>query len=308
MISIVIVSFNTAAMTIACLRSVIEQTRLEGVEVIVVDNASTDGSADAISRESSRIRLIQAERNLGFAAANNLACKEATGEYLLLLNPDTVVLDNAIGKLLAFAEAHPDAGIWGGRTVFEDGRLNPSSCWRESSLWSMLSAAVGLSSVFPRSSLFNPEAYGSWKRDTVRRIDIVTGCFLLIRRELWDRLGGFDPAFFMYGEDADLCLRARKLGARPMFTPEATIIHHGGASEPVRSDKLVRLLSAWTVLIRRHWHPALAPIGVALLMLCPLSRAVAWRVLSLVKGGAALQSAACWTNVWHRRREWVPAI
>src|SRR5690606_35725860 len=122
--------------------------------------------------------------------------------------------------------------------------------------------ATGLSSLFRGSSLFNPEGYGGWKRDTVREVDIVSGCFFLIRRELWERLGGFDPAFFMYGEEADLCLRARKLGARPMVTPEATIVHYGGASERVRADKMVRLLQAKALLIRRHWGPVAARSGV----------------------------------------------
>jgi GT2 family glycosyltransferase len=311
---ILIVSYNTSDLTSACLLSVGSRP------VIVVDNASTDGSADAVAAEFPGVRLIRSERNLGFAAANNLAARHATGEYLLLLNPDTVVLEGAIDRLLEFAAAHPGAGIWGGRTLFHEsqagaargGRLNPASCWGRPTLWSLICTATGLSSLFRGSALFNPESYGGWERDSIREVDIVSGCFLLIRRELWDRLGGFDPEFFMYGEDADLCLRARKLGARPMITPEATIIHYGGASERVRADKMVRLLDAKVRLIRRHWLPALVPLGVALLKAWPLTRAMAWGVISVVRGGGergdrARESAACWLSVWARRSRWATA-
>ena len=152
------------------------------------------------------------------------------------------------------------------------------------------------------SSLFNPEGYGGWKRDCEREVDIVSGCFLLIRRELWERLGGFDERFFMYGEDADLCLRARKLGYRPMITPDATIVHYGGVSEKVRAEKLVRLLAAKTMLIRKHWVPSRVGIGVRLLAVWPLSRLIAYSVLRCV--GVRRDALSVWREVWHRKREW----
>ena len=141
-------------------------------------------------------------------------------------------------------------------------------------LWSLFCRASGLTGLFPRSALFHSEAYGGWARDSVREVDIVTGCLLLIARTTWDRLGGFDRAFTMYGEEADLCLRARALGARPMITPEATIIHYGGASETVRADKMVRLLRAKRELVTRHFGPLSRPLAAGLLMLWPLGRAV----------------------------------
>lgn len=303
--SILIVSYNTRDLTLACLRSVFEQTIPGTFEVIVVDNASADGSADAIEQEFGRcITLIRSDENLGFARANNVAAKRASGEYLLLLNPDTVVLDRAIDRLVAFAEANPQAGIWGGRTVFADGSLNPSSCWRRMTLWSLLSQAVGLSSLLRGSALFNPEAYGGWARDTEREVDIVTGCFLLIRRDLWKRLGGFDERFFMYGEEADLCLRARNLGARPMVTPDATIVHHDGASARVRAEKLERLLKAKTLLIRRHWSPMMQGVGVWLLSMWPLTRALAWGAARRVGIDRAREASGSWTAVWRSRRRW----
>jgi N-acetylglucosaminyl-diphospho-decaprenol L-rhamnosyltransferase len=135
----------------------------------------------------------------------------------------------------------------------------------------------------------------------------VSGCFLLIERSKWESLGGFDPAFFMYGEEADLCLRAHRLGAKPMVTPQATIIHYGGASEKVRSDKMARLLSAKVRLIRCHWPRPLVNLGVALLSLWPLSRWIAWSFLSPIRGEAAKVSAKSWGDIWRRRSEWLAA-
>ena len=155
-----------------------------------------------------------------------------------LLNPDTLVLRGALDKLLAFAKEKPQAGIWGGRTLYADGSLNPFSCWRRLDLWALAMRATGLVSLFRESPIFNAEAYGGWRRDTVRGVDIVTGClFLTSRRADWLRLGGFDPTFVMYGDEADLCRRAQAIGARPMITPEAEIVHYAGASETVRAEK-----------------------------------------------------------------------
>ncbi|MEQ8845218.1 MAG: glycosyltransferase family 2 protein [Phycisphaerales bacterium] len=302
-IAILIISYNTREMTLACLRSVFEQAQKQDFELIVLDNASSDGSAEAIEAEfGDRLRLIKSPDNLGFAGGNNEAAGHATGEYLLLLNPDTVVLDHAIDRLLEFAEANPGAGIWGGRTVFADGSLNPASCWKRATAWSMLCQASGLARIFRNSSVFNPEAYGGWGRDSVRLVDIVSGCFFLIRRELWEKLGGFDLTYFMYGEEADLCLRAREHGARTMVTPDATIVHYGGASEKVRADKLVRLLAAKATLIRRHWPRWKAPFGLALLASWPLSRVVALSALKVA--GRDRDARKAWVEVWQRRADW----
>lgn len=303
-LSILIISYNTREMTLACVRSVFEQAQSNAYEVIVLDNASTDGSAEALNEEfGNRIRLIASSANLGFAGGNNEAAKHAQGEYLLLLNPDTLVLDHAIDSLLDFARANPHAGVWGGRTVFADGSLNPASCWRRATAWSMACQAFGLARVFRRSAIFNPEAYGGWTRNSVRSVDIVSGCFFLLRRDLWETLGGFDLAYFMYGEEADLCLRARRLGARPMITPAATIVHFGGASERVRSAKLVRLLSAKATLIYRHWAAWTIPIGIGLLAAWPLSRLIACSLLSLI--GRCGPARNAWREVWRQRRVWL---
>ena len=304
--SIIIVSFNTRQMTLACLRSIYAQALSSDFEIVLVDNASEDGSVAAIREEFPQVRLLAEAENHGFARANNLAAEYAQGDYLLLLNPDTLVLDHAIDRLLDFARDNQEANIWGGRTVFADGSLNPTSCWRRMTLWNLFCRAVGLSLIFPKSEIFNPESYGGWQRDSVRRVDIVTGCLFLIKREMWVRLGGFAPAFFMYGEEADLCLRARKIGCRPMITPEATIVHYGGASEKTRAGKLIKLLTAKVELVRRHFPIWQRGAGVGLLMLWVLTRYAGYSFLALLSHGQSLQETAdSWGASWRHRRTWL---
>lgn len=306
-VSIVVVSYNTRDLTLTCLDSIVAATRSCQYDVHVVDNASTDGSAEALQKYAFADGLIASAGNLGFAGANNLAAKSARGKYILLLNPDTVVIDGAIDRLLDFARANPAAGIWGGRTLFADGSLNPSSCWGRMTVWNLLCRSTGLTVVWPNSRLFNGEGYGGWQRDTVAHVDIVSGCFLLIRRSLWQTLGGFDPAFFMYGEEADLCLRAAKIGASPMITPAATIIHLGGASERTRTAKMGKLLAAKSTLIRRHWHPLLQPLGLALMAAWPLSRWLALSALCWVRPmPSRREAAAIWRSIWQQRATWLP--
>ena len=304
-VSIILVSYNTCDLTRAALDSVLAETRLTSYEMMAVDNNSSDGSAAMLATHPLRPRVIALDHNIGFARANNLAAKEARGRYLLLLNPDTVILDGAIDKLTAFARQAPQARIWGGRTLFADHSLNPSSCWARLTAWNLFCRASGLTAIFPNSPVFNSEAIGGWQRDSVRHVDIVTGCFFLIERELWNRLGGFNPLFFMYGEEADLCLRARAFSAAPIVTPEATIIHYGGASERVRANKMVRLIAAKASLIELHWKPHLAPLGLTLLAAWPLTRAISTSLQALITANAnAHESANVWHQIWARRAEW----
>ncbi len=303
-VSVIIVSYNTREMTLACIDSVFRETQRLTFEVIVVDNASEDGSAQAIGKEFRQVRLIASAKNLGFAAANNLAAREAQGAYILLLNPDTVVLNGAIDRLVDFAEKHPEAAIFGGRSLFGDGSLNPTSCWRAPSAWGLTCRALGLSGLAKSSSLLNYDSYGGWARDTVRPVDIVSGCFLLIRRDLWETLQGFDEMFHMYAEDWDLCLRAHKLGAKCMLCPDAEIIHLGGASETVRSDKIVRLFSSQAALYRKHWGYLQARILVGLLHIWAVRACLTGYVSAIFKKDKATNGARIWREVWTRRKEW----
>ena len=299
-VSVLIVSYCTRALTLACLESVYDQTDTGLVEVIVVDNASDDGSAEAIASDFPQARLVQLSENRGFAGANNLAGQMARGKFILLLNPDTVILDNAIERLWEFAEANPSAGIWGGRTVFADGSLNPTSSWAEPTLWSMFLTATGVAN---KVQALNPESMYGWRHDSIREVDIVTGCFLLIERSLWISLDGFDETFFMYGEDADLCLRARDMGYNPLVTPDATIIHIGGASERIPADKLVRLFTAKAQLLARHWGPLRGRLGLLQLDLWAALR-TALLTLGAIFITTLKPKQTEWISVLRRRAVW----
>jgi N-acetylglucosaminyl-diphospho-decaprenol L-rhamnosyltransferase len=302
-LSILVVSYNTRDLTLACLRSIFQQTTGCTFELVVIDNASKDGSPEAIAEEFPNITLIRPRMNLGFAGANNLAAQHASGQYLLLLNPDMVVLDGAIQKLYAFATHDGGRSIYGGRTLYPDGSLNPTSCWGRPTLWSTFCRGIGLSFLFPGNRIFDPEALGGWKRDSIREVDIVTGCLLMLHSDLWRKWGGFDPQFFMYCEDADLCLRARRAGAHCKICPDAKVIHYRAASERVRSDKVVRLFTAKAQLFRKHWHPLAATLGVALLSLLPLTRVIALWALKSVRASQR-ESYETWCTIWQRRSEW----
>jgi len=301
-ISVIIVSYNTLQLTLKAIETLQIETYVSH-EIIVIDNASTDGSADAIEKKFAGLNLIRSKENLGFAAANNLAASYASGDYLLLLNPDTEVLDGAVDQLYKFAKDNPRCGIWGGKTLFDDMSLNPSSCWKQQSIWSLLCQTIGLNSIFRRVKLFNPESLGGWNRDDERDVDIVSGCFLLTRMETWKALNGFNKKYFMYGEEADFCLRSKSLGTQPRVTPKAVIIHHGGRSEKVKADKLVRLLTAKTYLIDDHFREAKV-LGRLLLKMWPISRFLAHSVLASTGLTRSREKKQIWGEVWRRRDEW----
>jgi len=236
-LTIIIVSHNTRQKTLDCIHSVRNLTFSTCYEIIVVDNASADGSVDAIRGTFPGIKVIECTKNLGFATANNIAEVHACGRKLLLLNPDTVIVGQAVDELYSFALANPVSRMWGGCSIRPDGSLD-WSCRDRMTLWNVFCFAIGLGFLFN-----HPREHREWKRDSVRHVDVLDGSFLLIDRDLWQRLEGFDPSFFMYGEDEDLCLRAQRLGARPTFTPAATIVHYGASSEQSELEKRIKLMA-----------------------------------------------------------------
>jgi GT2 family glycosyltransferase len=287
-VSVLVVNYRTGPLVDRCLRSLAEQTTDLTVEVIVVDNDPDD--ARTLPDLLPVGRVLRMGDNTGFARAVNLAAAQARGRYILLLNPDTVVVDRAIEHLVAFADLHPGRGLYGGRTIDAEGRLDPRSCWAFPSLWSTACFAFGLSSLAKGNPILDPESMGRWRRDTVRPVDVVTGCLCLVPRGTWHELGGLDERFFVYGEDVDLALRAHAAGYRPVLCPSATVVHDVGASAS-RADKLVLLHRGKVTLLRKHWAPWKAAVGEALL-----------------QTGVRLRSAAGqpgWTELQRRRREWV---
>lgn len=294
-VAVIIISYNTKVLLDKCLTA-LKPELCDGDEVVVLDNASSDGSADLVVAAHPWVSLIRSPTNLGFGAGCNEAVRRTTADWILLLNPDTVVFPGTIVGLLDFAERRPDGGLYGGRTVGSDRQLDPRSCWAAPSVWSIFCSAVGLTAAFRRSWLFDPESMGSWQRDDERHVDIVTGCLLLVSRQWWDRLGGFAEKYFMYGEDADLNMRARKLGARPMITPEVTIQHLVGASS-TRPDKLVYVLRGKLTYVYDHFDFVRARMAMALMLFGVFLRGLVWPML--------FRRTNTWTTVWNRRREWL---
>lgn len=303
LVSVMLVNWNTREMTLDCLRTVYEQTRQVPFEVILVDNGSHDGSAEAIAAEFPQVVLMAETENHGFAIATNISVERARGRYVLLLNTDTLVLDGAIDKLLAFAQARPEAKIWGGRTLFEDHTLNPTSCWGRITPWSVTCMATGLAKAAKNAALFNPEGYGGWSRDSEREVDIIQGSFFLIEKAFWDELGGFDRAFFMYGEEADLCARARARGARPRMTPEATIVHFGGRSTKVFANKIVYVLGSRIGMIERYFPRGWKGYGKTMTLFWAGWRSFVYSLAAMVSPKHR-EAAEQWTGAWRRRNEW----
>lgn len=301
-VAIIIVAYNSARHLDACLRSVFSQCREVTQEVIVLDNGSTDTTVALVRERFPDVKLLIAGRNLGFAAGVNLAAQHAEADYLLLLNPDTVLLDHATDAIVAFARAHPHHGLYGGRAFKADGSLEPSSCWNLPTLWSLALFASGISTLAPGHRWLDPEAIGGWKRDTVREVGVITGCFLLVHRAVWQQLGGFDERYFMYGEDIDLSLRARAAGLRPVITPDARLIHEVGQSSSSPTSKMLLLFRGKASLVRQHWRGPRKHLGIFLLATGVGLRAFASSLASLM---VHRRSSDRWKAVWRERHGWL---
>ncbi|MGC5225260.1 glycosyltransferase family 2 protein [Micromonospora sp. DT81.3] len=295
----IIVNYNTRDDTVACVGSVLEHAGDLRVHVVVVDNGSVDGSVKALRAIHPQIEVIEAGTNLGFARAVNVGAGNSTGEFVLLLNPDTLMLPESLPSLIDFARSNRQYHLIGGRTLRDDMTLEPSSCWGEPTLWSLTMYATLLSTAFKRSRLFDPESLGRWNRDTIREVPIITGCLLLIGRQDFSQLGGMDEDFFLYGEDAEFSMRAKARGLTRVVYPRAAIIHSvGGSTSSPGSSKGSMVMAGKVTLLNKTWSPRRAAAGRAL-----LHSGVAIRAALETVGR---RSDRPWTTVWRRRRDWAP--
>ena len=251
-VSVVVVNWNTQDILRDCLRSIYEHCGEIDLEVIVIDNASTDGSVEMIKKDFPQVTLIENSQNRGFAAANNQGIAISRGRYVLLLNSDTVVLDNAIAKTVAFADSHPEAAIVACRVLNPDRTLQPT-CFMFPSTLNMLLSSTYLYKLFPKSKFFGREQMTWWDRNDIREVDVVTGCFMLIRQKAIQQVGTMDEQFFMYGEETDWCYRFRRAGWKVMFTPVCEIIHLGGqSSRQKRSKMILQLRGSILLFMKKH--------------------------------------------------------
>ncbi|MBM3502040.1 MAG: glycosyltransferase family 2 protein [Armatimonadetes bacterium] len=228
-LSVCIVSWNCRDDLVACLASLADAAPGPGTEVLLVDNASTDDTVDVVETRFPRVRVIPNARNRGFAAATNQALAEASGEYLLLLNPDTVVPAGALRELVAFAEAHPEAGIVAPKLLNPDGSLQPS-CRRFPTPTAALFRHTLLGRLFPRNRWSSEYVMADWGHEEPREVDWVSGACLMVRRDLYEEIGPLDEEFFWGSEDVDYCYRTHRAGRKVLYTPAPAIMHRIGAS------------------------------------------------------------------------------
>ena len=235
LMSIVIVTWNCKAYASECLTSLRNQQLTHSTEVIVVDNASRDGTPDVIAVEFPHVRLIRSTQNLGFAKANNVGIRVAEGKYVCLINPDVVVAPNCLKTLIDYMEREPAVGLLGPKMLAPDGKVARSTM-RFPSVWNSLCRAFALDLVFRRSPMFGGFLMRDFAHDAIEDVDVLNGWFWLARRAAMDKVGLLDETLFMYGDDLDWCRRFHRAGWRVIFHPDAEALHYGGgttASAPI---------------------------------------------------------------------------
>jgi len=280
-ISAVIVSFNTRELTLKCLQTL--RAELDGLsaEILVVDNGSTDESVEAVRESFPEVHVIENGRNTGFGAANNVAMLQSRGRYLLLLNSDAFPRPGAIRTLIAHLDQHPEVGIVGPRLLNEDGSLQPS-CFRFPSPLQAWLENLWLSACFGHESALGD--YRRWTHNSERRVEWIVGACMLLRREVFTEVGGFDERFFMYAEETDWQKRVRDAGWEVSFTPAAEVTHLGGASGASERARINRQFFESLDQYQRKHHglAGLISLRCAMILGCGL-RAALWAIAWFVR-------------------------
>jgi GT2 family glycosyltransferase len=239
LLSICIVTYQARQFLCDCLRSLREHPPACRVEVIVVDNGSTDGTLEMLEEGFPEVFLIRNSENHGYTAPMNQGLQKGCGDYLVQLNPDTLLLPGTFDKLLEFMETHPEVGICSPKVLNPDGTLQGPCRRGESRPWAVISYFLKLNRLFPKSRYFGEYLMNYMDEDATHEVAGVSGSCMLIRREVVDQIGYLDERFFAYQEDADYCLRARRAGWSVFYVPQAKLIHFGGRGgsrvEPYRS-------------------------------------------------------------------------
>lgn len=250
-LSVIIVNWNTRDVLAKCIRSVYETGQGIDLEIILVDNASKDGSVTMVRRSFPEVRLIENTENVGFVRANNQAIARCQGRYVLLLNSDTYVLSNSLVNTVQFMNDHPKAGIAGVRLLNPDGTFQASytpfpTLWREF----LILSGLGRWLIRPTFPSFGPRS----KKGPRQIKGYMEGAYLMARREAIDQIGGLDERIFMYAEDVDWCYRFHQTGWEVWYLPEAPIFHHGGQSTKKRKGRLeAELYRSRIYFFRKHY-------------------------------------------------------
>jgi GT2 family glycosyltransferase len=273
-LSVIIVSYNVCYFLEQALLSVRKALAGLEAEVFVVDNNSADHSVAMVQRRFPEVKLLVNATNQGFAKANNQAINQATGQYILLLNPDTVVAEDAFTHCLEFMDRHPEAGGLGVKMLDGKGDFLPESMRGLPTPAVAFHKITGLTAVFPRSRVFGRYYLGYLDRDQVQEVDVLAGAFMFLRRESLQCTGLLDESFFMYGEDIDLSYRLQKAGFKNYYLPQARIIHYKGESTRRGSLNYVYLFyRAMSVFVTKHFSGRQAAFFAHIIHLAIIARA-----------------------------------
>lgn len=273
-LSIIIVNYNVKHFLEQCLHSVQSAINDQEIEVFVVDNNSVDGSLDMVKKKFPDVKIIANKYNAGFSKANNQAIREARGEYVLLLNPDTVVENDSFSKIISFMDEHPDAGGLGVKMLDGAGRFLPESKRGLPTPAVAFYKIFGLSRLFPKSKTFGKYHLSYLDKDRVHEVEILSGAFMLMRKKVLDKIGLLDETFFMYGEDIDLSYRIIKAGYKNYYLPETRIIHYKGESTKKSSVNYVfTFYNAMVIFAKKHFSAKNASLFAGLINLAVYFRA-----------------------------------
>ncbi|MGE5293534.1 MAG: glycosyltransferase family 2 protein [Solirubrobacterales bacterium] len=278
-LAIIIISFNVCKLLKECLESIYRETTRTRFEIWVIDNLSRDDSVRMLKESFPGVHLIENQENLGFTRANNQAIAKCQSDLVLLLNPDTLIQDGALDKMVQFMDEHPDVGVSGCRVLNPDGSLQ-LACRR-----SIPSPKVafyrlsGLSRLFPNSKVMAKYNLTYLDPDKPHEVDAVSGAFLLIRKQVVDRIGMLDETFWIFGEDIDWCIRAKKAGWKVMYYPDARILHYKGIGCGTNSRKTsYEFYRAMYLFHRKHFAKDCSPITNGLIYIGIFAKALlSWR-------------------------------
>lgn len=277
-VSALIVSYNVRDFVLETLRAYYETCGADA-DAVVVDNASTDGSVEAVRKTFPQARLVRLEHNIGFGRANNKALELSHADLVLVMNPDVIVKPGCVDALTRFLVEHPDVGAAGPRLERPDGRLDLAAHRAFPTPAAAFYRFTGLSRLFPRSARFNRYNLGSLPLDVPHEIDAGTAACLMVRRSAIDKVGFFDPDFFMFGEDIDLCYRLKRGGWKIFYVPEAIAIHFKGTStRQATRQMLYEFHRAMWIFWRKHDGPQESAIVNGIVWLGIWTR---WALLSL---------------------------
>ncbi len=253
-LSIIIVNYNVKEFLLNLLDSLTKATKNFSAEIIVVDNASTDGSINLLNQKYPAVKTILNNENIGFGAANNKALKISKGKYIVLINPDTIVKEDTFVKLVDFFERHPEVGLAGCKVLNPDGTLQLACRRSFPGPWTSFTKVFGLSKLFPKSKLFAKYNLTYLDENKSYEVDAISGAFMMMKREVYETIGGFDTQFFMYGEDLDYCYRTQKAGYKVYYFSGTEIIHFKGESTK-RSDldETKMFYNAMHLFVKKHF-------------------------------------------------------